>query len=365
MNNTSKFDEWIMDQDFIRCLHNEEYYKQIIKDADRIKAKYKHFVVIGMGGSFSAAKSIIDLLPNNGNIDFIYCMDKTVVDSVLSRCSEGTLFIVITKSGSTIEVLSITQYLIQKGYNSFFCITDSSVNGNKVLKLLGSSSVEVFEYKSSISGRFSFTTNVAMIVLQIANIDINQVRMGFIDGYNEECDIDFCNYMMSEAAHNIIMPYSKAFESFNNWYAQIFAESLCTEGVFDVLPITSIGTIDQHSVLEGYLANPKGKFVTFIDSQGQDHTSIDMRIITNEDFPRFKSLTEIKSCEMNSTILTCSERGLKNRYITIKRSPFDLAKLMMKLTVEILFISYQAQINPFNQNMVELRKKNGIKALMA
>ncbi len=58
---------------------------------------------------------------------------------------------------------------------------------------------------------------------------------------------------------NVLMPYVDVLYDFNNWYRQLWSESLGKDG-FGYTPINSMGTVDQHSQLQLYLDGPKDKF---------------------------------------------------------------------------------------------------------
>src|SRR5690606_37704472 len=63
--------------------------------------------------------------------------------------------------------------------------------------------------------------------------------------------------------NNVIMPYIDTLKDFTDWYRQLWAESL-GKNSFGSTPITSMGTVDQHSQLQLYLDGPKDKFFTFL-----------------------------------------------------------------------------------------------------
>ena len=61
----------------------------------------------------------------------------------------------------------------------------------------------------------------------------------------------------------VLMPYVDALASFGLWFRQLWAESLGKNGT-GTTPIRAMGTVDQHSQLQLYLAGPADKFYTLI-----------------------------------------------------------------------------------------------------
>jgi glucose-6-phosphate isomerase len=354
---------------FISILQNNKYYEDIQKKADELNNKYDEFIIVGVGGSFAAAKSIYDIFClNSKKLQFIYFLDKIVIDQILNNSNKKRLFIFISKSGKTIEVLALLEYITNLGknlgYNRFLFITDTNKEGNTLLNIANNTKYDILHHESDISGRFSFTTNIAFLPLALAGININQFRHGLLDCIEDSIDEEFIQIMLShQIKHNILMSYDIRFVAFNNWYAQLFAESICKRNIFNVVPVINTGTIDQHSVLECYLSNAEDKFLTVLHINENSDILIDISSITGLKQAQMISLSKLQQKELLATVKTANELGLKNRIIEIDLSVRNLGYLMMKFALEIIKISDILQINPFVQEMVELRKENSIKIL--
>ena len=97
---------------------------------ERIKNKYKtkqNVVLIGVGGSSLGAKAISNML--GLEIIFIDNLDESVIKGALAKISlENSVFIISSKSGTTIETISIYKVLLAhfkpKDFSSFIFITD-------------------------------------------------------------------------------------------------------------------------------------------------------------------------------------------------------------------------------------------------
>ena len=76
--------------------------------------KYESVCLVGMGGSILGAKAIIDCLERNASKNFIIC-DSTLPSSIdmVKKFVESrkTLFVIASKSGTTLETMMIYEAL--------------------------------------------------------------------------------------------------------------------------------------------------------------------------------------------------------------------------------------------------------------
>jgi glucose-6-phosphate isomerase len=73
---------------------------------------------------------------------------------------------------------------------------------------------------------------------------------------------------LANAGKNItvLMPYADRLAWFAKWYVQLWAESLGKDGK-GTTPIRAMGTVDQHSQLQLYLAGPRDKMFTLVTTE--------------------------------------------------------------------------------------------------
>ena len=100
------------------------YYNLPLEDTTMIKefaknVKQKHIAIIGIGGSTLGTTAIYNFLKKsnsyNKSLHFFESTDPMDIKARLSKINlEDTLFIVISKSGTTIETISIYKYLINQ-----------------------------------------------------------------------------------------------------------------------------------------------------------------------------------------------------------------------------------------------------------
>ena len=79
--------------------------------------KFKRIIAIGMGGSILGAQAIENFLPKKSNKDifFINNLDFNLLNKINNfKNLKNSLFIIVSKSGNTIEVLSTINFLKKK-----------------------------------------------------------------------------------------------------------------------------------------------------------------------------------------------------------------------------------------------------------
>jgi glucose-6-phosphate isomerase len=324
----------------ISIYKDDVYYANLKQKADEIKKKYKKVFIVGMGGSFLGSKTIVESLNLSNNLDFIYYIEDEILLPKLSSITNEDLVICISKSGQTTEVLYILEKLLEANFKNIIGIT-ANLNG-RLASICVENGFEVLKHEE-VSGRFSFLTNVGILPSLIAGIDLQKFLEGVKEAINlilVKKDEDFFTHLKSQLFNknlnlNILMPYSFKLKALTNWFCQLYAESLNKDG-FTIMPYPSIGTMDQHSVLEGYLQNPEDKMITFI--------------IKKDDSLLYKEYLLTKKI--------CLERGMEIRsfeFFEIKEK--EIGFLMTYFAIEVIFIARVLGINPFNQEMVEKRKK--------
>lgn len=343
--------------------------KEFEKFAKKISA-YKKVLVLGVGGSSLGGKTLSALKFQN-KLEFLESIDSTTVANCLSKIDlKNTFFLVISKSGETIETICQTLIILEqikkekiKNYaEQFLFITESEENSvAKIAKKIGA---EITSHSNKIGGRYSCFSIVGLLPALIAGLDVKKIRNGakkIIENFLNEDDIS--NSCATQLAlyeqgfsNNVIMPYIDNLKNFTDWYRQLWAESLGKNN-FGSVPINSMGTIDQHSQLQLYLDGPKDKFFTFLTEKKHPHDFNIKDLAGCETLFGGKKLSEIVKVEQETTIEVLNRKKLPIRIFEIGKLDEEvLGGLMMQMFLETILIAYVKKINPFDQPAVELRK---------
>jgi glucose-6-phosphate isomerase len=336
---------------------------------------YTQILILGTGGSSLGGKTFSALNLTNKLI-FLESIDPTTVQ----RCFDSlnlaqTLVLIISKSGETTETICQTLLLIEKFKQSnlvnwkdqFLFITENQNNTliNIAKSIQNNSKAKIFAHNPNIGGRYSCFSLVGLLPASLANIDISAIVLGAREAlndllYNNNDDLQYyCTqqliYYQQHYCQNVLMPYVDQLYYFNNWFRQLFAESIGKNG-FGITPINSTGTIDQHSQLQLYLDGKKDKMFTFILNTEFNNHNLDLPK-SNTIFSN-KTLHQILQIEALSTIQLLSKKQVLIRVINLPcLNEHYLAKLMMNSFFETIVLAYSQNIDPFNQPAVEMRKQ--------
>jgi len=266
------------------------YYGLANQDIDDIQnyaktINKKNIVVVGIGGSSLGSYAVYEFLKYSRdfekNIVFCESTDPVLLSSKLKNLDyEDTIFLIISKSGSTIETISIFKYILSLvDFNSENFVILSDI-GSSLHKLSTDKNIKFFEIPSNVGGRFSVLSTVGLVPLALIGVDIKKLLKGaqsikddfFAQGEMYDSLIKKANfYAMNTRKHNIncLFSYSEAFRGFNSWYVQLWGESLGKKQIHSSLnvgltPIGLIGPTDQHSFLQLIVEGNRDKSVTFL-----------------------------------------------------------------------------------------------------
>lgn len=360
----------------IDIVFNEEDLKILAKLAKKI-ALFEKILVLGVGGSSLGAKTLASL-KNQNKLEFLESIDPTTIKNCLDSINlEKTFFLVISKSGETIETICQTLIIIEKFkknkiknfHNKFLFVTQSQ--DNSIAKIASEIGAEIVNHPSNIGGRYSCFSIVGLLPALLCGIDIKKVRNGakkIVKNFLEDnqistsCALQLCLYEQG-FNNNVIMPYIDSLKNFTDWYRQLWAESL-GKNSFGSTPINSMGTVDQHSQLQLYLEGPKDKFFTFITQKNHQNNFLIKDLKSCSTLFGGKNLDKILQVEQETTIEVLNRKKLPIRIFEVEKLNEEvLGALMMQMFLETILIAYAKKINPFDQPAVELRKELAKKIL--
>ncbi len=351
-----------------------------LKEFEKLAKKilpYQKILVIGVGGSSLGGKTLA-ALKFQDKLEFLESIDPTTVKNCLSKIDfKNTFFLVISKSGETIETICQTLIILDKikklkieNYaKQFLFITESKTNS--IAKIAQEIDAPIANHPNNIGGRYSCFSIVGMLPAILVGLDAKKIRMGakkIVDNFLDHDEI--VNSCLAQIAlysqgftGNVIMPYIDNLKNFTDWYRQLWAESLGKNG-FGSVPINSMGTVDQHSQLQLYLEGPKDKFFTFLTLKNQPDNFLIKDLKSCPTLFGGKKLSKIVEVEQNTTIEVLNQKKLPIRIFEIEKLDEEvLGALMMQMFLETILMAYVKNINPFDQPAVELRKNLAKKIL--
>ena len=360
---------------FFHLLNRDYNFNFDIKDLKKFK-KFNTIAIIGMGGSILGAKAIYYFLRKKIKKK-VYFFDDVNSQNIFSfkkrENTQKVLFLVISKSGNTIETISnlLSLKIIKKGSKNIILISEKNDN---FLNLL-SKELDIFyiEHKKFIGGRFSVLSEAGIVPAYFMGINILKIRKNlskFLKGQNKnylkDSSIKLAYLIKKKSFKNLVfLNYSPEVEKFLYWCQQLIAESLGKKGK-GFFPVVSSVPKDHHSLLQLYLDGPKDKlFYIFHHNEKLKNKILVKNLSKKIMFLNNKSLDIIKKAQKNSLIKTLIKKDIPFREFSIRElNEETLGQLFSYFIIETIFIARLSNINPFNQPAVE-QVKNYTKKLLS
>ncbi|MBE8189766.1 MAG: glucose-6-phosphate isomerase [Candidatus Thioglobus sp.] len=362
------------------------YYQLPYQDLTQIKNHAKsvtksHIVVVGIGGSSLGAKAIYEflLLSNSYQKDLLFL--ETTAPLEINHCLKkidlnDAHFVVISKSGNTIETISLFKYLDGLVKIDKSNCTIISQKNSKLTDFANANNIKSFALAENIGGRFSVFSEVGLVPLAMVGVDIENLLNGakrVAESFFEKGDyyqpiIEKARFLVENKHRfniNAIFSYCTSLESFNKWYVQLWAESLGkininrTRQAFT--PIALIGPVDQHSFLQLIIDGVRDKTVTFIKIDDlKDNTKIpnstpDLGL----DYVDGLSFDQLLNAQADATIAAVkAQKDIPYDVVTISTADeYNIAKLMFIYQLLVSAIGQFLQINTYDQPGVEHGKQ--------
>jgi len=363
------------------------YYDLPLQDLDSIQkfsrsVIQKNIAIIGIGGSTLGTYAIYNFLKKANeykkSLHFFESTDPMDIKSRLKKIDlENTLFIVISKSGTTMETISIFKYfasLVKMEKSN--CVVVSE-NDSKLTAYAEKNDFTTFEIPKNVGGRFSVFSAVGLLPLCIVGIDIEKLLLGaktvkdsfFTQKEYYEPTMEKARFFVENKNRfniNILFSYSSALDGFNKWYIQLWGESLGKLNINgtrqSLTPIGLIGPVDQHSFLQLLAEGKRDKTVTFIKiNDFEDDMLIPMNTLEGfEDLDYVDGLkfSELIEAQANATIEAIEKlEDIPCDVISIdKVDEFNIAKLMYSFQLLTSIVGKFVQINTYDQPGVEAGK---------
>ncbi len=340
------------------------------KDLKRYK-KFKRVITIGFGGSILGTQAINNFLKKKTNKELIFInnLNQEEINKLNNlKDLKNSLFIIISKSGSTIEVLSIINSIKKKANfnkNNTLVITENKKNHlSSFAKKL---EIRIIFHRHYIGGRYSVFSETALLPCYLMGINIFSLKKKILNFINKKKSQLIKNLINLSKIYNskkinslILLNYCEGLEYFLLWCQQLIAESLGKKKK-GLLPIVSIGPRDHHSLLQLYLDGPKDNFFyifSFKEIKNIKKTKGFFTEVLNN-----ANMNKVLENQKKAMISLLKIKKIPFLSIEIKkRNEETLGELFSYFILETILISENLKVNPFNQPAVEqlkvLTKKN-------
>ncbi|WP_122089017.1 glucose-6-phosphate isomerase [Halalkalicoccus subterraneus] len=329
-------------------------------------------LVVGIGGSALGAATLADALELD--ID-LYTLDnvdpehtRELLDSLdLSR----TALHVVSRSGTTAETLA--NFLVAREAMDSVGVdwTDRTLvttgeEGN-LRGLAERHDLPVLDVPAGVPGRFSALSTVALPAAALGGGDVEALLAGARSEAEGVAGSLFetpayaygaTAYALAERGWrvNAMMPYAESLETFAEWFAQLWAESLGKDGVGQ-LPARALGATDQHSQLQLYRAGPRNAMVSLVRPRERADVTIPETDLEGLSYLGGSSLGELLDAEFESTEESLAAAGRPNLRIEIERvDAHELGGLLYGMEAACVLAGELFSVSTFTQPAVEWGK---------
>lgn len=351
-------------------------------------------VFLGIGGS-SLCGQVIKEISDAKNIFFFDNIDEKNFKKVLEI--ENPFFIIISKSGETIETLAQLKFLMKFNLikelqgnipqkNAIILTEEKNSSLRYISKNL---SIDFLEHNNKIGGRYSAFSNVGMIPAILSGLNYEEIRMrGFETKNILKNDIihgAVFNYLFFKKGFSIspFLIYSDRMQKFGEWLEQLISESL-GKNSYGATPLHLKGVTFQHSILQLFLDGPQNKFMTIItekkstkkqlhisENSKNDYSKVFEDLFNNKKYENLKlisskNLEDVFEAEINAVQKAFIQKSIPVRHIELdfsnsnQEEDFEslekIGYLFAYFIFETILTAKLAKINPFDQNAVELVK---------
>ena len=325
--------------------------------------KHKSVILIGMGGSTLGAQALYSFFRDKIKKKFIFFdnIDQLKIEKIKKMNLKNVVFIIISKSGNTLETL-INSNLLKDNINEKNTIIVTEKKDNLLNAFAQKKNILHIEHKDYIGGRYSVLSEVGMIPAYFMGLKIKYLRknlLNFFKSKEKKLLIDTVIklthiYKYRKINAIILLNYAPEVNEFLYWCQQLIAESLGKEGK-GILPVVSPVPRDHHSLLQLYLDGPKDKLFYIFSLKLNKKMKINKNIFGKTfKYVENKDLSKTKEAQKNALIHVLKKKNIPyQEFIINKKNEETFGELFSYFIMETVLIGKMIAINPFNQPAVE------------
>ncbi|MDQ0222599.1 glucose-6-phosphate isomerase [Streptococcus moroccensis] len=358
---------------------NEGFLSQFKALATEIREKADVFILIGVGGSNNAARSVIEALQVDGP-EIIYSgntLSPHQFNKVLAQLEGKSVYMnCIAKNFETLEPGSsfrvLRQYIInQYGEEEAAKRIIATGSRNSSLEQLCKDNGYTFlEFPEDVGGRFTSMTSVGLLPMAVAGLDIDAMVSGARDMQQQlhnDKTIDnqayrYASYRNFEYENGykveMLASFEPQFRWFNKWWLQLFGESEGKDSK-GILPTYAEYSEDLHAIGQFIQDGSPIVFETFIDVK-KANASLVVKSDDKKDYFDYldgKDFWQINKIAFEATFAAHSEK-LPCAMIEVDEiDAYNFGQLFYFFQFACYLSCTLMGVNPFNQPGVEAYKQ--------
>lgn len=353
---------------------------------DLFTAKLDTVIILGIGGSYLGAKSVISALsknfPQKKKLDVLFAGHQLDADyyAELMEYLEDRNFglVVISKSGSTLETAIafrvMKEFLEKKSgkiqaQKRVMVITDKRKGYLK--EIADMMRYPTFVIPKDVGGRYSVLSSVGLVPIALAGFSITDLLQGAQD-FSTSTRATVNNPVLDYVAtRNALFTFGKSVELlvrfnprlkyFSEWWKQLFGETEGKNGK-GIFPASAQYTTDLHSLGQFIQDGNPILFETIINVT---NVNVNPKIPNDKDnfdylnYLSGKTIHEVNQQALESVVEAHFKGGVPVIQITIPEiNEYFLGQLIYFFELSAAAGAYAMDLNPFDQPGVENYKKN-------
>ena len=355
-----------------------------ILSAVRSLSRFRHLVVLGIGGSSLGAETVVSLHKDlNREITFLDNLDPFEVRKVLQHGDpETTGYIAVSKSGTTPEILAQLSLLVQhtkaqlgeKWRERWLVITDQEKGPLRAFA--EAETLASLPFPTGVAGRYSVLSPAGIVPAAWSGVKIGQLLAGAkelseawlrgdkaIDPLMKVAALYYLLHVKKNKTISVMMPYGSRFRRFGDWYSQLWAESLGKpsgkNSTAGSTPLPAIGTTDQHSLLQMFVEGADDKMYSILTVEEHGATQSIPDLFPGDDAKYLvgHSVEQLSKAESDATIRTLRMLGRPVIHLKIpKVEERATGELLMAYELITIMAAHLYKVNPYDQPGVEACK---------
>ncbi|WP_323190878.1 glucose-6-phosphate isomerase [Halostella sp. PRR32] len=348
-------------------------------DPDAIRTAVDRFddpaaiLTVGIGGSALGAATIADALESGVDSYVLDNVDPERVASLLGSLDlSATVVNAVSRSGTTAETLSnflvVRDAMERAGVDWTERTFVTTGEEGPLRRLAEKHDLPALDVPAGVPGRFSALSTVGLASAAIRGHDIEAILDGARDEANRLSGSLFESpayaygagaYALDQrgASVNAVMPYAESLETYAEWFAQLWAESLGKDGLGQT-PARALGATDQHSQLQLYRAGPRDKMVTMVRAREREDRAIPETDLEGLSYLGGSSLGELLDAEFEATEASLAAAGRPSVRVELDRvDERGLGELLYGMEAACVLAGELYNVDTFVQPAVEWGKR--------
>lgn len=342
-------------------------------------------LLFGIGGSSLGPQFLCDVYGEPNQVGICDNIDPMALDKIWGSPEQWKTgsFVIISKSGSTIETLAGVQRFHEfikrtvPDWHKRALVVSEPVK-NPLTDWAHSRHIQMAEFPADVGGRFSVLSPVGMTFASFLGKNPQDFMAGAAWTLKQEklvADLIAqarCSFERNEWI-TLFWSYSSLLKYFGSWMTQLWAESLGKKVTIDGTtaprvssPMCAVGATDQHSILQQVMEGHRDKWVVIhkikaLEKMGVIHGELEFPSVQ---MMKVKSLGRLLTAEAAATAEALRSEGVSVLELELDDlSSQTVGALLMMWEWVVAGLGSSLKINPFDQPGVELGKRLAIKNL--